>query len=1016
MALHFSAASQLRHDVTGRIPSATYRLQFRAGVGFRTALGLVPYLKELGISHIYASPLFKARPGSEHGYDIVDPTVLDPELGTTAEFHQLVRALHDEDMGLILDIVPNHMAADASNPWWMDVLEFGSASPYWDFFDINWLRRHADSDSGSQGDSRVASDLGPAGDAGPTFLLPALAGPLADCLRDGSLRVALHEVDLGPGRGLTFFLEHYDQRFPLNAGSWRGLLGLEMDSVGGAGAGKSGGGAARPEPGEPPRRLLELLEEIGVPQTGRCTIADRGIVHQVKKQLAVLHETDGDVRGFLESRIAAIAAAGGCVRARLLLDAMRTVPYRLVDARCATSTFAYRRFFDVNGLVGVRVEDEKVFTETHKLALDLVATGKIDGLRLDHVDGLRDPEGYLSRLRRGLGEVQAPNLYVIVEKILGSGETLRPSWPVDGTTGYGFMSAVGQIFVDRQGLDLLEDVHARLVGGRVDFAGLAYTGKKTVLRRLFGGEFQHLADRLAWLVDCAERRPSLSSGQLREALAEITCSLPVYRTYLRDLNPEQADLDLIRRAVEAVEARGPARAGSGAAYVGQILSLDPSSPPVMAHPREALELVLRWQQLTGPLAAKGVEDTALYRDTRLLSLDEVGGEPTVPGGAIGRLHCRNRQVLANWPGDLNATSTHDAKRSEDVRARFDVLAEIPGEWSRRLGEWMGWNAGKRGRRGEDWVPDGREEILIYQTLVGAWPAGGLGREAAARAEFTARMKGFVVKALREAKVHSDWRRPDETYEGLVTGFVDGIMGDTSTPFLAGVEELARAVGWFGAINSLAQLLTKIISPGVADFYQGNELWEFALTDPDNRRPVDFGLRERLLEEVRPLDGSGPRGANAGNVGHLLARWHDGRIKLLVTRRALALRRAETELFERGSYADLSPEGPLSDRLLIILRHMGDSWALAVIPRLPVALLGPSARTYSAKGLWGGARLALPQDTPDRWTDALRGRVVVAGGGVAGYAGSHELGSSNSLLLAHVLEELPMALLFGRRPT
>ncbi len=953
--------------MVARTPSATYRLQFHGQVGFAEAAALVPYLKDLGISHLYASPLFRAREGSEHGYDIVDPTAIDPALGTQAEFDALVAALHENGMGLLLDIVPNHLAADAANRFWMDVLEHGRDSAYASLFDIGWREN--------------------------TFLLPLLGGSLRARFRDGSLRLALGAVDGEVRKGLALFLEDSGLMFPLNAGSWPVLFGLG-ERV------EPGNELHGPAPDPARERLVRLFEEAGVPLAASPIRVLPAFSGRLKRGLLRLYQHDPKVRSYLDRRLHLVRSDSRWGRA-LLFRALRTVPYRPVDAHCARTHYAYRRFFDINDLVGVRVEDEGVLAQTHELVVDLVATGKVDGLRVDHIDGLRDPLQYLVRLRRLLAGRGAGELYVIVEKILGPEENLRPAWPVDGSTGYDFISSMTEVFADARGLDAVEAIHARIAGEHVEFADLVYHGKKKVLDALFLGEFEFLAERLETLLAGLEPAPGFTEEELRDALAGITCSLPVYRTYIRGPDPDPADIRLVEQAVGAAGRRNP---GSTAAarYIGNILSQRSFSPAVATRPDESLAFVLSWQQLTGPLAAKGVEDTALYRDTRLLSLDEVGGDVDVPEEPVARLHARNREILARWPGSLNASSTHDAKRTEDVRARLDVISEIPQEWERRLARWMALNEPRRGSLGGRTVPDPREEVFIYQSLLGIWPAEGL--LPARRAELAGRLRSHLTKALREAKVHSDWRNPDEAYEARSGEFLTAILSDENLPFLADMEEFATAIAWFGALGSLAQLLLKVVSPGVPDFYQGTELWELTLTDPDNRRPVDFAHRARMLER---LSGAGP--------ARLLAGWQDGGIKLLVTERALRLRRTEPEVFARGDYLVLPAIGSARSSLLTIGRRLNGTWVVAAIPRLMVGRLGFDSRSYPGGDVWGDTAILMPEDGPRSWTDVLTGRGPIRSDpGAAGLECNGNPGGGRALPISELLTELPLALLVGRR--
>ncbi|MGI5940479.1 MAG: malto-oligosyltrehalose synthase [Thermoleophilia bacterium] len=889
----------------GRTPSATYRLQFRAGLDFDGARELVPYLHDLGISHIYASPLFFARRGSSHGYDVTNPNWLDPVLGSAADFDRLVSTLRDHGMGLILDIVPNHMAADSTNPMWMDVLENGRRSCYAKVFDIDWVV------------PRVGEDF---------FLVPMLAGSMSECLANGTLRITLEDREDGAGETRALFVRHYDQRFPIRPCAWSLLFGVEAG----------------------------------------CSSSD------------------------LEQSLAAFAAADMATKTDLLRKILRAGPYRLVSGRLAAKHYAYRRFFDINHLIGVKVEDEEVFEETHRLIFELAEAGMIDGIRIDHIDGLRDPKTYLERLRARIPS----DMYVVVEKILGCNEMLPSGWPVAGTTGYDFLKAVGDVFVDADGFRELMRVHGHLAGGVQRFDDLAFAGKQIVLERLFAGELSRLSRRLFRLVADADSQCRLSREDLEQALAAITCALPVYRTYIKDAGPDETDLATIRSAVTWVEQRGPKEIAIPLRYVAGLLSLNPSCPVVASRPEAALEFVLDWQQFTGPVAAKGVEDTALYRGTRLIALDEVGGDAGVSGRSVERLHLRNLEVSIRFPESLNATSTHDTKRSEDVRSRLVVLTECPEEWSTRLRRWMCWNAAARTMVDGRPAPDAQEEILIYQSLLGALPLDESDLQ-----EFTARMVKFTVKALREAKLHSNWMLPNKLYEDAVSRFVETTMLGSDRRFVNDLTAFAQEVAWFGCLNSLAQLLLKIVSPGISDFYQGCEFWALSLTDPDNRRPVDFTLGRKMLTRLHsptadyPLDVSG-----------LLEQWRDGRIKQFVSARALAFRRSHADLFRFGEYVPLTCRGPLSEHVVAAARCLEDQWAVAIVPRLVVGLIDPPDVGISGHDIWEGTRIVLPDAASESWNDELTGHRVrtfedVDGGG-------------RGLQLEQALALLPMALLHG----
>ncbi|MCL5734619.1 MAG: malto-oligosyltrehalose synthase [Actinobacteria bacterium] len=961
-----------------KLPTATYRLQFRGGMGFSAARGLVPYLDGLGISHLYASPLFVARPGSVHGYDVIDPGALDPTLGTTEEFNKLVEALHEREMGLVLDIVPNHLAMDPANALWMDVLEHGRLSRFASSFDIRWMhtRRHGD-----------------------ILLLPVLAGSVRECLEAGSLSVELKEAAsdgedaLKKAVGPAIFIRHFDQRFPVPATAWTLVLGSKE-------------AAAEP--------------------------------------LSVAARRDPKVLERLRRHLARFEGEAIAPKTRLLRRLMAPGPFRLVASSTTGRRFAYRRFFDINDLVGVRVEEEGAFAATHCLVLELAASDRLDGLRVDHIDGLRDPENYLRRLRTRLAEVSPPAdeelrkghggtadarpFYVVVEKILAPGEELRPEWPVDGTTGYDFLNSAERIFIDPAGLARLggEGIPAGsgLVppgSGPISFADLAYAAKKEALENLFGGDVRYLTSQLRSLVDGVEGSCPISPTALGEALVEITCSLRVYRTYIRDLPPNEQDLAVLRRAEADAEGRSPRRLTHALDYVRRLLSLDPQCPAVRERPEKALDFVLSWQQLTGPVAAKGVEDTAFYRDARLISLDEVGSDTLVPCHAVERLHSRNHKMKQHWPAGLNATSTHDSKRSEDVRSRLDVLTEIPDDWAAHVDSWRSWNADKRTLVNGSPVPDPEEEMLVYQTLVGCWPVAPNAADADNfpfdLGELTERVESFLTKALREAKVHSGWRNPHRGYEDGMSRFIGAIMQDRMSPFLADLRDLSCNVAWFGALNSVGQVLLKVASPGVPDFYQGSELWDLSLVDPDNRRPVDFELRGSILEElqtgIEAAAGSRPRSAAAGKGSRLaaagkesrlaaagkgsrlaaagkgprpatgsqlpsqdfLSRWKDGRIKFLVTMAGLNCRRADPDLFHRGDYLPLDCQGFAAGHIVAVARRHVGRWVLVAIPRLMTRLVGFPALPTADPAVWRNTSIRIPDDAPDEWRNLLTGRTI-----------------------------------------
>ncbi len=883
-----------------RVPAATYRLQFGGGFRFAEARELVSYLDALGITDLYASPLLAARTGSPHGYDVTDPTRLNPELGGEEGFAALAGELQRHGMGLLLDVVANHMAADPENPWWCDVLRHGRRSPFASYFDIEWEPPRA-------------------GLAGKV-LLPVLGEPYGRVLEKGEL-----VPEAGEG---GFWIRYRERRFPLSPDS-----SAEVTTV----PGGQEEGPAKGDPRAPsgdPDRLDRLLERQH---------------------------------------------------------------YRLAFWRVANREINYRRFFDVHELVAVRVEEEPVFEATHGRVLELARAGLVTGLRIDHVDGLRDPYAYLRRLQERLGASEGGRpFYIVVEKILCGDEELPPEWPVCGTTGYDFLNAVNGLFVDPAGVEALDGLYRRVTGRGADFASVVHDKKRRVVADLFRADLQRLVRQLGRLAEGDRHGRDLTLEELEQALVEVTVHLPVYRTYVRDYVVGTRDRGYLERAVGEARRAKPALERA-LVFLGRVLLLE---FPLHLGPegrRMWLDFVMRWQQFTGPVMAKGFEDTALYTYNRLVSLNEVGGDPARPGLSVAEFHRRNGARLRHWPHTLNSTSTHDTKRGEDVRARIAVLSEIPGLWAARVERWMRLNAPeKRVVRGRP-VPDADIEFLLYQTLVGAWPL----REEEVP-EFRERLRAYMLKAAREARVHTGWLEPDEEYEGALLAFVDRILEPgPENRFLEDFLEFQPFVAYYGALNSLAQVMLKIAAPGVPDFYRGTELWDFSLVDPDNRRPVDFGLRAARLAELQERTGD-PRDL----AGELLAGWRDGRVKLYLTWRALRFRRDHRRLFAGGDYLPLVAAGPGRDHLCAFARRLEGTWAVVAAPRLCVRLAGGEAGPESippavpplGEAAWGETTLLLPSGAPEHWRNVLTGEQAVARHG--------------TLPLADVFRCFPVALLHG----
>ncbi len=913
-----------------RVPVATYRVQLHRSFAFQDARSLLPYIHGLGISHLYTSPFFRARPGSMHGYDVTDPTKFNPELGSLADFHTLADEIAGRGMGLLIDIVPNHMAASPENPFWMDVLENGQASQWALMFDISW-------EPGSGGGEEKV-------------LLPVLGAPYGKALENQDLTLAISAGGIG--------VQYGDSRFPLDPKTWTRILG--------AGLGQW------QESGNPDAAcLVQLVAGLdGLP--GRSVNEEE--VQQLrwrqqqslKRQLWELYAGSEPVRRFIDANLRAFNGVKGDPRSfDPLADLLDEQAYLLAYWRVAREKINYRRFFDISGLVGVRVEVPEVFTVTHELIGRLISERRVSGLRVDHIDGLYDPLGYLEHLQEfatsARGEADDRSFYIVVEKVLSGDEGLPPEWPVAGTSGYDFLGQVNSLFVEPHGLDLLTRFYRRFTGIRKSFADIVYEQKQRVIEELFPGEMSALGLHLGELAGHDRHYRDLSPAGVAQSITEVTACFPVYRTYSREGAVTPRARRNIHAAIECARERNPTLGAEIFDFVEAVLTLDfPATLPA-AQRQNWVRFVMRWQQLTSPIIAKGVEDTALYVYNRLISLNDVGGEQRAVSPAEFHRFLEQRQ--RGWPYSMNATSTHDTKRSEDVRARINVLSEIPSEWGRAASRWSRWNKPRKRRLRGKPAPDANEELLYYQTLVGAWPL-----DAGQEEGFRERMKAYVIKAAREAKQHTNWLRPDEEYESALIEFVNAIL--TPGPenrFLDDFRRFEQRVAYFGALNSLSQTLLKIASPGVPDFYQGSVLWDFSLVDPDNRRPVDFPTEEQVFETLREWS----TGAPATITGRLFQNWTDGSIKSYVIYRALGVRRAYPELFTRGEYIPLEVRGEQRDHLFAFLRRDQDQWAMVIVPRF-VTRLSPSGRSPLGNRLWRDTELILPDGAPLEWRDVFTG--------------------------------------------
>lgn len=929
-----------------RVPSSTYRMQFNLQFRFVDARELVPYLNDLGITDLYASPRFQARKGSSHGYDVADPRRVSSELGTESDFDDLSARLKGYSMGLLLDIVPNHMAASHENPWWMDVLENGPSSRYADYFDIDW--HPATAKAAFLQDNRV--------------LLPFLGDLYGNVLENCEL--ALRFDDSG------FFIQYFENRFPLDPKSYEPIVVgiaelLEQQQPAGA-----AGCAAVSE-------LLELIRGLPPhwhtgPEERQRRIADSAAI---KERLWQLCQSLPEVRQAADSVVRSINGSRENPSTLLQLDRILSAqPYRLAYWKIGLEEVNYRRFFGLNEFVAVRVEDPVVFADRHRAIFQLVRDGRVTGLRVDHVDGLFDPRAYLAQLQSSAIPKESPSpqpLYIVAEKILGERENLPDDWPVSGTTGYDFLNAVNALFIDPAGLDAIEEAYARATHSSVPFSEQSYKGNMLVMETLFAREVHSLSHRLAALAADDRKARDLPLAELIELLKVVTACLPVYRTYTRSDEVSARDREFLDRALTLARRRVSAGTISDAAFafLSQVLFLDP--PDYAPGARAAyLQFIMRWQQFTGPVMAKRLEDTAAYLHNSLISLADVGSDPLRESHPLGisALHDFNSYRQAHWPRTINTTSTHDTKRGADVRARVNVLSELPREWERFFRRARRVNAAHRKVVNGVSAPDPGEESLLYQTMLGAWPASS-----DELPDFRERLKSFFIKAVREGKRHTDWFEPNADYESALLAYIDGIFdSDRSAGFFPDFLALQKKVAFYGCLNSLPQVLLKIASPGLPDFYQGEELWDFNLVDPDNRRPVDFALRRRLLDELKQLDHDG----RDALIERLLAGWPDGRIKPYLTWRALHFRRDHRELFHCGEYLSLASTGRQKENLFAFARRHGDEWAIAAVPRLLSRLVDPGEMPLG-RAVWTTASIELPPGAPAEWCDVITGEPVRA---------------------------------------
>ena len=954
-----------------RIPLATYRLQFNSRFTFRDAEALADYLHGLGVSDCYASSYLAAVPGSPHGYDVADPTRLNPDIGTEDDYWAWIDALRSRGMGHVLDIVPNHMGiAKGANPWWVDVLENGACSRYAHFFDIEW---HPVKDE-------LANKV----------LIPILGDQYGAALERQELTL---EYDRG-----AFCVRHYDERIPIAPDTYSLIVRDALDAW------------LADHHGQHADELLSVL--AAADHLPSRTSRDPDAIHVrarekevIKRRLAALTGTSAAVAALVDACVVTLNGTAHQPRTFDRLDQLlNEQSYRLAHWRVASEEINYRRFFDVNQLAALRMEDPAVFDEVHRFPLELVRRGGATGLRVDHVDGLYAPADYLRRLQNHIADshtASSDGFYIVVEKILGAGESLPADWQVSGTTGYEFAAMVNGLFVDTRNERAFDAMYNRFVYERRErpsFGDLAYRSKKQVLHETMSGDINSLGHQLNRFSERNRHFRDYTLYSLISTIKEVIACFPVYRTYITADQPVAPhDRRYIVEAIRCAKRRVPGVTGVVFDFIERLL-LKETAVSGAEDCEARARFIGKFQQLTGPISAKAIEDTALYVYNRLLSLNEVGADPTVFGVEPADVHRWMEERQRRWPASLSATATHDTKRGEDMRARLNVLSEMPHAWKSVVGRWRAVNRRHKTEIGGVLAPDCNEEYFLYQTLVGAWPFDM--HEQRARVQFQERIERYMMKAMREAKAHSSWLHPDEEYEGAVFRFIDAILDRRrANRFFQLFEPFQARIAQLGIYNSLAQLAIKITAPGVPDFYQGGELWDLNLVDPDNRRPVDFARRRRLFDGLDSLTPS-----------ELLATRADGRVKMHVMHQGLCARAQFRRLFEEGDYVPLDATGARRDCLFAFARRTPASRpdrtiAITCVPRLIATLMANGTTPPLGSAVWKDTRLdlwgAADHDVAvDAFRDVFSGAIIVP----------EQTATGRSIPAATLFERFPVALL------
>lgn len=926
-----------------KIPVSTYRIQFNREFRFADALGIIEYLSDLGISDIYASPVFKAVSGSMHGYDIVDHNAFNPEIGTEPEFRELNMAGKNSGIGWIQDIVPNHMAFHYENSMLCDLLEHGSFSEFIDFFDIEWNHTH----------ESLRGRL----------LAPFLGRFYSESLERGEINIVYEENGL--------YVRYFDNKYPLNLISYpmlfkgNDLTSRENNVTGNISMVKLDG----------------VLHQFFTLAESRETDFSYDRTAHAKRMLWELYSADNGIREYMNGRLSLYNSTGGVENVEMLDAILEKQMYRLSFWKVAEEELNYRRFFNINGLISLKIEDERVFNHVHKFLKDLIADGSITGLRVDHVDGLYNPAQYLERVENISGD-----LYVVVEKIIASGEVMPSEWSVQGTTGYDFMNHLNGIYCKSENADDLSRIYSGFTGLDFNYDELAAEKKRLIIEKNMTGDVDNLAALIKQISGNDIFGRDITMHALRNALVEIIAYFPVYRTYINSEKISNADEGYLKIAFEKARRFAP-EFSFEYDFLEKCLTLQYIERMDEEKTSKLIHFIMRFQQYTGPFMAKGIEDTVLYIANRLISLNEVGGNPGVFGIPLKRFHNFISERAGLHKYSMNASSTHDSKRGEDVRARINVISEIPQVWKKAVKEWSRINHKRKKGEAEYSFPDRNDEYFLYQTLVGTFPF-----EINDYDDYVRRIRDYMIKSVREGRVHTAWIKPDAEYENIILRFIDRVLLPVDgNLFLEQFIPFQKEISFYGILNSLSQVIVKTASPGVPDFYQGTELWSLSMVDPDNRNKVDFIRRKKYMENIKSLENN--------DIHQLLKElWEsrdDGRIKLFLIRRLLHLRLRMRELFSEGEYVQLETWGTYKNSVIAFMRILGSETAVAVAPRFLTGIVGEGE--MPAGDVWQDTRILLSNGRNYILKDAITGS---------------RFNFSGSIMLRDLLTQFPGALLHG----